>query len=158
MRRCRNVLAGLLLVLVAGPVLFARPVDLWSDDRLWKEADLVLIGTVKSSDDVPADHSNAKPDSRIDVDTTFTVGRVLKGKLAGKQVVVRHHRYFAKEAEIEVIDGPSFVEFNPGKKHEYLMFLKKAEGDAGVYEPVSGQYDPWQSFVRQVKYHVTSER
>lgn len=157
MHRSRYLLLGVVLALVGSPLL-ARPADHWSEDRLWKEADLVLIGTVKSSDDVPADHSNAKPDSHIDVDTVFAAGRVLKGKLAGKQVVVRHQRYFAKEAEIEVIDGPGFVEFNPEKKHQYLMFLKKAEGDAGVYEPVSGQYDPWQSFVQQVKYHVTNER
>src|SRR5262245_58575973 len=158
MRRFLFVLGGLLLALVASHGLFARPVDVWSEDRLWKEADLVLIGAVKSSDDVEADRSNAKPDSTVDVHTTFTAGRVLKGKLAAKTVVVRHHRYLAKEAESEVIDGPSFVEFNPEKKHQYLMFLKKADGEDGLYEPLTGQWDPWQSFVQQVRYHVTNER
>jgi hypothetical protein len=157
MRLSSVVFAGVLLAFAAGKSLLARPVEMWSDERLWKEADLVLIGTVKSSDDVQADRSNAKPDSWVEVDTTFTAGRVLKGTLTGKSALVRHRRYFAKDAEIEVIDGPSFVEFDPAKKHQYLMFLKKS-GEEDVYEPLTGQYDPSQSFVQQVRYHVTNER
>jgi hypothetical protein len=157
MRLSSVVFAGVLLAFAAGKNSLARPVELWSDDRLWKEADLVLIGTVKSSDDVKADHSNAKPDSWVEVDTTISPGRVLKGTLEAKTAVVRHRRYFAKDAEIEAIGGPSFVEFDPKKKHKYLMFLKKTDTD-GVYEPLTGHYDPWQSFVQQVRYHVTNER
>jgi hypothetical protein len=153
-----QLLMGLVCSLALASGLFARPVDLWSEDRLWKEADLVLVGTVKSSAYSEADHSNAKPDSKIDVHTVFTVGRVLQGKLATKTVVVCHHRYFAKATEIEVVDGPSFVEFNPKKRHQYLMFLKRSAGGDELYEPVTGQYDPWQSFVQQVRYHVTNER
>lgn len=157
MRLSSIVFVGGLLLLAASQSLLARPVEVWSEERLWKEADLVLIGTVKSSDDVEADHSNAKPDSLVAVDTIFSAGRVLKGTVAGKTAIVRHRRYFSKDAEIEVIDGPSLVGFNPAKKHQYLMFLKKAD-EEGVYEPLTGQHDPDQSFVQQVRYHVTNER
>jgi hypothetical protein len=103
---CWQLVLGLVFSLFLASGLFARPVELWSEDRLWKEADLVLIGTVKSSADAEADHSNAKVDSKIDVHTVFTVGRVLQGKRTTQTVVVRHLRYFGKETETEVVDGP----------------------------------------------------
>lgn len=157
MRTSFAVFVGALLTLSIGSQLLARPVDLWSEERLWKEADLVVIGTATSTEDGNADATNAKPESWVEVDTTFAASRVLQGPPAAESVVVRHRRYRSTLAETAVVDGPSFVEFDPAKKHSYLMFLKKTETD-GVYEPLTGQYDPWQSFVQQVRYHVTNER
>jgi hypothetical protein len=149
----------LLALIGLAQTISARPVELWSEERLWKEADLVLIGTAKATADLAVDRGEGKKrDSRVEVETTFAIERVLQGKYGGKTVAVRHHRYFAKEAEIEVIDGPSFVEFNAKKQHRYLIFLKRTEGEKDVYQPLTGQYDPDQSFQQLVRYHVINER
>ena len=64
--------------------------------------------------------------------------------------------HFSKEAEVTVIDGPVFVEFDPQKKNQYLAFLKRNAD--GTYEPLTGQYDPYGSFKLVQPYHVTRER
>jgi hypothetical protein len=151
--------AVLIAVICMSRAIGARPVELWSAERLWKEADLVLIGVAKETADSAVYRGGArKPDSWVQVETTFAIERVLQGEHEGKRVPVLHHRFFEKEAESEVIDGPSFVEFDAKKKQRYLIFLKQAEGEKNVYEPLTGQYDPDQSFQRLMPYHVTSER
>ncbi len=66
-----------------------------------------------------------------------------------------HYRYHRREGEVAVVDGPSFVRFDPNKKRDYLLFLKRAED--GVYEPLSGQYDPDTSIKVLREYHVSTE-
>lgn len=159
MHRCLFSATVLIAVICMGRDIGARPVELWSAEKLWKEADLVVIGVAQETKDSAVYRGGArKPESWVQVETTFAVERVLQGKHEGKTVPVLHHRYFGKESEIEIIDGPSFVEFDAMKKHRYVIFLKYAPGEKNVYEPLTGQTDPDQSFQQLVEYHVTNER
>ena len=71
-------------------------------------------------------------------------------------ITLSHLRYVRQSAEISVVDGPTFVEFNPALKNRYLMYLKL--GTEGRYEPVSGLYDPTFSFYELKPYHIAEER
>ncbi len=134
-----------LLLLASGSLLHARPVKGWSLKQLHEAADVVVIGTVRSSADAPGhEYPNAKDDTWIAVDTAFSVDCVLKGGLRANILTVRHHRYYDKKATIKTLDGPAFVEFRSRLTRKYLIFLRHA--DDGVFEPLTGQYDPGDSF------------
>jgi hypothetical protein len=139
----------------------ARPVSIWSANELWEKADLVVMGTANTSQD-EYKVENAKADTWIPVLTKFNIEAVLKGQTGKKSVAdnvfltVRHNRYFDRVSEIAVIDGPSFVEFDPEPKNQYLIFLVRKPD--GVYEPLTGQYAPWQSFLMVEAYHQSKER
>ncbi len=145
MTACRlSALAIELLWMVLVPAN-ARPVRLWSPAELTQKADLIVIAAIQSTGDLkPMDLSTAKFDTWVPVKSVFVVQSVLKGHLAGKTVTVDHYRYMDKRAEISVVDGPSFVEFNPAKKSQYLIYLKHRSSD--TYEPLTGQEDPGLSF------------
>jgi hypothetical protein len=163
MNRKRVLFAGLGLLLALGTAIRvrARPVEVLSRADLWKKADRVALATVESNRDeaVPA---KAKPDAWVPVITRFHVDAILKGNPGRSQpkeaqsLNVRHYRYFGPEARITVVDGPAFVTFEPKRKNEYLVFL--TAGQDGIYEPVTGQYDPWQSFLRVEPYTDGAER
>lgn len=163
MKRKMSIPAAItcLLVINFPEVSMARPVRIWNPDELWEKADLVVIARAGTSHDERKVEA-AKPDTWIPVVTEFDVQAVLKGRLEkssepGRQVVkVRHNRYHDSNSEITVIDGPAFVEFNPKAKNRYLIFLVGKPG--GIFEPLSGQYDPWQSFLRLQEYHKSRER
>ena len=134
----------------------ARPVKRWSFQELTEKADLVIVGTVSSAADAKNhEYAAAKADTWVAVDTVFSVNSILKGELKSATLTVRHHRYHDRKAEIEVIDGPSFVKFNSQLKNRYLMFLRR--NAEGLYEPLTGQYDPGGSFFVLMKYHETRE-
>lgn len=135
----------------------ARPVKVWSLKELHEKADLVIIGSALSSADAKNhEYRDAKADTWVSVDTVFNVDSRLKGDLTTDAITVRHHRYHNKSAEITTTDGPSFVEFHTRLKNQFLIFLKRT--DSGLYEPLTGQYDPVDSFFMLQKYHVTKER
>ena len=139
----------------------ARPVRIWYPNELWEKADLVVMATADNSQD-EYKVENSRADTWVPVLTKFNVEAVLKGKMEKKSVLdkvsvtVRHYRYHDKTSEITVIDGPAFVEFNPEAKNQYLIFL--AGKPDGTYEPLTGQYDPWQSFLVVEAYHQSKER
>ena len=138
------LLTGFVLAFV--PLATARPVQLWSIQELKEKADVVLIGIVSATGDAKGfTYEDAEADAWVKVDTMFQVETVFKGKLDAETVAVRHERYFGNEAEIEVIDGPSFIAFDAKEKQRYLIFLKRSED--GTLEPLSGQYDPEFSFL-----------
>jgi hypothetical protein len=157
-RLCLFVIAWL-AAMAHSPAANARPARHWSEAELWDQADVVVIAKAHSTKDVnrvPADPP--PPETWVAVATTFEIQAVLKGKPSDKSLEVRHHRYLGKDAEVAVVDGPSFVEFTAGK-HQYLMFLKAEKVDgAVVYEPLTGQFDPDRSFRRVEPYHVSDER
>lgn len=163
MTRKGTLFAGLGMLLGLGAVIpaTARPVQVWSRADLWKKADLVALASVESNRDesVPA---KAKPDAWVPVLTRFHVDAILKGSVSrtppngAEWFTVSHYRYFGPEAQITVIDGPAFVSFDPKRKNEYLVFL--TAGQDGIYEPLTGQYDPWQSFLRVEPYAESAER
>ena len=137
-------------------VASARPVKMWSFEELNDSADLVVVGTALSSADTKGHvYPNAKGDTWISVDTKFTVNGTLKGNPKGDTLTVRHLRFFTKKGIVAIVNGPSFVKFNPKLKNRYLIFLKRTED--GVYEPLTGQFDPDGSFFLLNKYHVTKE-
>jgi hypothetical protein len=153
------VTVAVALILVA-PAILARQIEQWSYERLFKEADVIVIAKPESVADV-----DVKPkDARMQRDflgrvTTFSVVSTIKGDAKGKTIDVLHFRmregmgsangpllisFHTKPVRIEGKAGgnnntpvTAFVmELGPP---EYLLFLKA--GQDGRFEPVSGQYD-----------------
>ena len=152
---------ALAVILLLPVIAHGRPVKGWSFKELEETADLIVIGTVESSDDAK-NWVYEKPEitTWVAVDSVFRVSAVLKGELKKEKLVLRHHRFYHPRGEL-ILDGPAFVEFDPKLKHRYLMFLKKSKAEEGIVdhlEPLTGQYDPYQSFWLLKRYHVTNER
>jgi hypothetical protein len=136
----------------------------WSYDRLFKEADLVVIAVPageERADDAFGEHPWDL--EVVGLNTTFEVKHTLKGKADGKQVKMLHFRFadppkgkFAdppKGKFVGLINGPGFVAVRrqsltvrEGDRPlylpapEYLLFLRRLKD--GRYEPVSGKVDP----------------
>ena len=141
------------------PALFVgsaagRQIEDWSYDRLFKEADLVVIASAQET----ADSDDPAPDDRwktrlVGQRTTFSVITTLKGQHEDSEMTVQHFRL---RDGVVTNDGPLLVAFrtkgltiNGGgsvkyiaalSTPQYLLFLKRSEG--GRLEPVSGQLDP----------------
>jgi hypothetical protein len=151
--RCLSVIA--LLAMAAAPA-FARLVEDWPYERLFKAADLVVIArperTTQTKDRLsPADWKV----ELIGQETVFTVEATLKGKVKDdRKLQVLHYRL---PDDILIDNGPLLVSFRVeplvlkgvanGRafktalgRPEYLLFLR-ARPD-GRLEPVSGQIDP----------------
>jgi hypothetical protein len=134
--------------------LGARLVEKWDYDRLFKQADAVVICHAVSDDD----HDGRPTDPRMKDEaafqgrvTTFKVVSTLKGKVNGDSIKFIHYRikdgttfrgggpllvsFQTKEPKID----PSKVDVNTRGKPEYMLFLKSIKDDK--YEPVTGHYD-----------------
>lgn len=144
--------------LISG-LAFGRPVRRWSYEELDNASDLVVIGSALSTRDAANYvYENPSYDTWVAVDTVFVVSAVLKGNSGRERLTLRHNRFHDPRGELS-IDGPTFAEFSPGLKHTYLMFLKKgADPDLDYYEPVTGQYDTYDSFWLLEGYHIVNER
>jgi len=158
--------ATILGILLAPSTTWARKVEDWSCDRLFKEADLVVIadalGFAASKQEWP--EKIFEKDCFEGVETIFHASSVLKGE-APLCIHLVHFKY--REHIDPFNDGPSLVSFfmksisidvtqqhreedgqrelkqkrqSVTSKPEYLLFLKKRKD--GLYEPVSGQMDP----------------
>lgn len=143
----------LLIAMEIVPSAAARHVENWAYDRLFKEADVIVIAsaqkTVDSDDAAPVRWKRSLVGQR----TTFSVIETLKGTLPGDRITVVH---FKVKDGVVTEDGPMLVAFRtkgisiegggPEKYSvvlpapTYLMFLKRSDG--GRLEPVSGQIDP----------------
>ena len=89
----------------------ARLVESWSFQRLNDTADVVLVGTVASTEQW-SEKLKAQPFAE-DLDgqlTTFDVGTVFKGKDIGKHIQVIHYR--AKQGPLQ---QNSWVNFGSGR-------------------------------------------
>ena len=143
---------------------FARQVEEWHYERLFKDSDLVVIAHVQGWGVTKKEWNEKLFDKRRfeGVMTIFRANFVLKGD-PPLCIWLNHFRY--KEGAVRYNDGPRLVAFlkeplkieieqnvkNRGKLHqqsqglrkisqpEYLLFLKKHKD--GEYEPVSGQLD-----------------
>lgn len=161
----RRLLASLVSIafLYLGPsIAAARILDDWPYERLFKEADAIVIGTAVSTRDAPDTFVDDRwPYEFVGQDTTLEVLQVLKGEASVKRITVLHFKFgkLTKKAAahggniVLTIDGPEFVSFHtkpekieiagtelPAHRFEYLLFLKKRAD--GRYEPVSGRIDP----------------
>jgi hypothetical protein len=123
----------------------ARPVPLWTYEKLTEGADLVVIATPTETADkektvLPGvqravDGKNV-PVPAVGVETKFKVLTVLKGDKKLTDFALYHLR----EAEAEnAPNGPQLVSFDPKGQRRYLLFLKR-EAD-GRYVSVTGQTD-----------------
>ena len=145
---------------------FARKVEDWSYERLFNEADLVMIGSVQGWGSAKAEWPEKIFDKlRFEAEmTAFHPLSQLKGEAPLPCIWVLHFSY--KKGAIPYEDGPGLVTFlkkpmivevkskeeeeakelklkRTGKSlvssPEYLLFLKERKD--GNYEPVSGQLD-----------------
>lgn len=155
MRACAFLLVLGVSSLVAAPVC-ARLLENWPYERLFKEADLVVIATSGETTDTK-DRFSAKgwKVELVGQDTQFVAQSILKGKMgADKKLTVLHYRL---PKGIEVIDGPLLVRFRKDSialkgtingvafkgglgRPDYMLFLRLRPD--GRYEPVSGEIDP----------------
>jgi hypothetical protein len=156
------IIATFLFLATVPGLCSARLIDNWPYARLYKEADMVVIGVARSNRDATESFIDERwPLKFVGQNTTFGVLQVLKGNRDTKKVVVLHFKFgkfHEKATKIEkkyrdIVDAPSFVSFatKPIKvtiaeeelanhKCEYLLFLKKRSD--GRFEPVSGRIDP----------------
>jgi hypothetical protein len=159
----RTILMFLMITVFTG---YARKVETWPYERLFKEADLVIIGSVGGWGTAKVEWPEKIFDkARFEGEkTAFTPRSVLKGELAFACTWLLHFSY--KKGAMPYNDGPSLVTFlkepliievkpkgtekskelkpkRVGKSlvspPEYLLFLKQRKD--GMYEPVSGQLD-----------------
>lgn len=133
-----------------------RKLENWPYDRLFKEAELIVIATADGTVDTKDKYR--REGLEIDLvgqETMLTVDAVVKGDVKDqKKLKVLHYRL---PNEVRIEDGPCLVSFRKdyvhlkgeinGKKFkaslgrpEYLLFLRLRPD--GRYEPISGPYDP----------------
>jgi hypothetical protein len=136
----------------------ARLIPSWPYDKLFREADLVVLARPLSSvDSGETRKDNLWKVAFLGVKTEFETNAVLKGKLEGDKLTVLHYR-LPKGVLLE--DGPMLVTFRLHGllvetktaqiglgRPDYLLFLKRRTD--GRYEPVSGPIDPLLS-IREV--------
>ena len=144
----RRLLASLVSIafLYLGPsIAAARILDDWPYERLFKEADVVVIGTAVSTKDATDTFVDDRwPHEFVGQDTTLEVLQVLMGEASVKRITVLHFKFgkLTKKAAAEAgnlvltIDGPEFVSFRtkpekieiagtglPAHRFEYLLFF-----------------------------------
>lgn len=133
-----------------------RLVDSWSYERLFKDADLIVV--VVPVGEEKADDAFGEHPWDLDIvglNTAFEIKHTLKGKADGKQIKVLHFRFAdpPKGKFVIIEDGPGFVAFRTkaalvgdGDRKvvlptpEYLLFLRRLKD--GRYEALSGKVDP----------------
>ncbi len=155
-----TTLAGWLGMASVASKVLARPVNVLSLDEQLQQAKLVVIATAIATRDKVEVKLDGTEDQTTPILTDFKVESVIRGTWPmdndRRIITLSHLRYVRQSAEISVVDGPTFVEFNPALKNRYLMYLKL--GTEGRYEPVSGLYDPTFSFYELKPYHIAEER
>jgi hypothetical protein len=155
MRASSIVSAIAVASLIAMPAS-ARLIENWSYERLFKEADLVVIAKAGDTADTKDRFSTKGWKMEfIGQDTQFVAESILKGKLgADKKLSVLHYRL---PKGVGIINGPSLVKFRKDGvtlkgtingtafkggigRPDYMLFLRLRPD--GRYEPVSGEIDP----------------
>ena len=148
--RMSLLLALFILVLFVGTA-DGQKIQNWSYDRLFDEADLIVIASAQKTDDSD-DVSSEGPWKKhlVGQRTTFSVIKTLKGRHDHNTMTVLHFRL---KKEVAINDGPLLVSFRTKgvtiqgsgvvkyqaalSKPEYLLFLKR--NMRGLMVPVSGQ-------------------
>ena len=129
-----------LLIFVTACSAHARFITVWSYQKLYNQADLVIIAKPISTQDtaekttlpniVPATHV-------VGLSTVVEISLVMKGDKSLKKVTLHHCRLTEEEPN----GGLHLVSFDldPRQRAQFLMFLR-LEKD-GRYAPVAGQTD-----------------
>jgi hypothetical protein len=156
MQTIQSYLCSLVVVAIFAVPAFGRLLENWPYDRLFKEADLVVIAVAEDTKDTK-DRFTAEgwKLELVGQETTFIVRSTLKGKMAREQKLKVLH--FRLQKGQLVSNGPLLVIFRSKPltlngtinrrvfkagvaQPDYMLFLR-ARPD-GRYELVSGQFDP----------------
>ena len=156
MRASSFLCAYVVVAAVIAEPLHARLLENWPYDRLFKEADLVVIAIAGESTDTKDRFSKKGWNVEfIGQDTQFVAKSTLKGKLgADKKLTVLHYRL---PEGVLVNNGPLLVKFRKDTamlqgtingtafkaglgRPDYMLFLRLRKD--GRYEPLSGEVDP----------------
>lgn len=138
----RVIFLAVLCITLLGQNSDSRLAEGWPYDRLSRESKLIVIAVPYKQEkiDETAMLPNIYPEIEVKgILTTFVVLRVLKGNLDNKTFVL-HHFYLENPPQVSLKNGPMLASFDLGKKHAYLMFLKKEP--EGRFVAMSGQTDP----------------
>ncbi len=158
-----------LLAVAVSWTAFARLVEDWSYERLFKESDLIVIAQpTKSENSTDRLRDNPWKTEFLGVNTKFHVEHVLKGNFDVAELTLLHFK-----TDALIVNGPSLVSFrtnslkyviqkegHAGKEVEnagpgtYLLFLRTRAD--GRFQPVSGQVDPVFS-VREIAMPIAAE-
>lgn len=136
----KRIIAAL-LILSTVLLAQARLIPTWSYQKLYDEADLVVIAKPTSTQDTTekAVLPNIAPDVHVvGLSTGFDISVVMKGNKSVKKVTLHHYRLAESKQLME--NGPCLASFDPKQPARFLLFLHR-EAD-GRYSPVSGQTDP----------------
>lgn len=156
MRTSLFLCASVVVAAVMAAPVHARLLENWPYDRLFKEADLVVIAIAGESTDTKDRFSKKGWNVEfIGQNTQFVAESILKGKLgANKKLTVLHYRL---PEGVLIKNGPLFVKFRKDAamlqgtingtafkgglgRPDYMLFLRLRQD--GRYEPVSGEVDP----------------
>src|SRR5437868_5398613 len=129
--RMQFILAALpTTTLLFSALAFARVIESWEYERLFKESDLIVIAVAEKNEtanDEPPKH--VWPLEVVAQNTIFKPKHALKGKVTGQEIKVLHFRFEDKLRKgekatiqpIQIVDGPFFVEFRTDSQAEYLL-------------------------------------
>jgi hypothetical protein len=158
MRQRRSIMrlfVWIIVISVAAPAAHARVVALWPYDRLFKEADVIVIAAAIQTVD-----TDAHPAYRdwmpylVGQRTTFTIDCVVKGTPPDGPLALNHFRFkdggpvppnapmlvvFRTKPMVIRGDGKTTADMPVGTPR-YLLFLKR--NTDGSLEPIAGEVDP----------------
>jgi hypothetical protein len=140
----RSVLAILFIFSAASMPAAARIRQVWSEQQIADKSDLIVIAKAVEVRDtgikttVPNIRRGNDPVGAVEMETTFEVSAVLKGKIEKAPLVFSHLR--EEKPEVASRGAAELVAFDPAEKKTYLLFLKR--DDDGRYSAVVGQTDP----------------
>ena len=137
------------IVMILG-LCTARPVQLFSYEKMASEADIVVIASpiqTKQLDEytnLPGVSQGNMPIKVVGLETTFAVSVIFRGKLDKAQnssIILHYYQRLEKlDPNKPQVNEVQLLNFKPDDNSQYLMFLKRT--DDGRYEPFNGQTDP----------------
>jgi len=142
------VVVGIVTLSLIVSVCFARPVQVFDYDKMTAKADLVVIATpiaikrLEEKTNLPGVRWDNQPIRVLGLETTFKISVCFKDKLPAtkKPRIVLHHYRLENPKLAEVPNAVQLLQFKPGDRSQYLMFLKREKD--GRYTPFNGQTDP----------------
>ncbi len=133
------IIAAILLSTSVAHRISARLISAWSYQELFNKSDFVVIANLVSRTHDSNERTTLRKiqEKVIGVETQFQTQVVLKG--AKRAHFILHH-YRSVPSKVAVVNGPSFISFDPQHStRAYILFLRR-ERD-GRFAPTGGQID-----------------